>query len=1379
MKRKLFTQILMLFLLFSNNLAMAQTSQKGGNQNLKMMNEEELEDYIINHFNYSKILLDLNIDTKYRNEKNINFRKFVYNHIQLFYHSIHDGIASHQSFKNKDVEKLYNTFLDSTITLVQVDKNEDENNGNSSPIVKAGGICNNVDFEDGNLSGWTLRNGKVDGSTTYSFVDNGAGTAGANFLITTTGVDPICGIPMKDPNGGNSSCRLGDGTGTGSNAARMSNTFMVTSANAIFSFSYAVVLQDPGHSAQEQPYFSFKVLDQLGNSINCGTYSAIASGSIPGFQTSGNVRYKDWSTVLTDLTAYIGQSITVEFTTGDCSQGGHYGYAYIDAYCGNPEIIVSDTTGIICDGEKLTLSAVLGGNSGLSFLWNTGETTPSINVDSGGVYSVIMTPQSGTACSVSLQKNITITTLTTTANFGFTSSCLGSPTLFYDSSFVTPTNLDSIFHWSWNFGDIATASGQNPSHTYATNGTYNVKLIVYTTQGCNDTVTKTITINPLPTAIIVGDITVCQNDPTPQVLFTGSNGLAPYTFTYTDPSGISQTITTSNGNTASLPVPTNISGSYTYTLTEVKDGNTPICPNPQNDSVTVNVISLPTATISGSTTLCQNATQPQITFTGSNGITPYTFTYTLNGGAQQTISTSASSSTVVINLPTSTPGTYSYDLVSVVDNNPARLCTNPQTGNASITIHPLPIINLGADTTTCSGSPVQLLASGTAVSYSWNLGVPSNGANVTPPVGSTTYTVTATTAFGCIGYDSLTVNVNPLPAAVITDNAVVCLNDVQPIITFTGSIGAAPYIFRYKINNGNTLQITSNNAGVATLNAPTNTDGIFNYSLISVQDASSTQCLSNTAGLATIKVNKLPMATISGSDSVCQYSPSPQIVFTGSNTSAPYTFTYTVNGGPQQVVTTPANSNSAIVWVPTSATGTYTYSLVSVKDGQTTHCSQSQSGTAIIVVNEQPNANTSGTIQVCKNDNQPSITYVGVGGSAPYTFTYNINGGSNQTVTSIGNTATIPVPTSISGSYTYSLVSVLDGSTTSCTRIINQNNNVVVWPLPSVDAGNDIVLCQGADTVLKASGAVTYQWNNNVQDGMPFIPQDTLYYTVIGTDSNGCKNIDSVKVSVVPTPQINLTTSAGSGCSPLKATLNSQITGNIGSCTWTLSNGMQFQNCGPIQLTLTEPGCYDVTLTTTSPEGCSNTVTGTSFLCVYANPIAEFELTPTEMLSSNTMVNFFNHSVNAAHYHWNFGDETSSNEVDPVHVFPEMTAGNYTVTLIATSEDGMCKDSTMHTVKIIEDLIYYIPNSFTPDGDEYNNTFKPVFTQGFDKNNYNLQIFNRWGEMVFESRDPNYGWDGVYRGKVCQDGTYVWKINIKKLHTDERVELVGHLNLLK
>jgi gliding motility-associated-like protein len=118
------------------------------------------------------------------------------------------------------------------------------------------------------------------------------------------------------------------------------------------------------------------------------------------------------------------------------------------------------------------------------------------------------------------------------------------------------------------------------------------------------------------------------------------------------------------------------------------------------------------------------------------------------------------------------------------------------------------------------------------------------------------------------------------------------------------------------------------------------------------------------------------------------------------------------------------------------------------------------------------------------------------------------------------------------------------------------------------------------------------------------------------------------------------------------------------------------------------------------------------------------------------------------------------------------------VQLIAYTDFG-CSDTASQAVLVNQPLIYYVPNTFTPDGDDYNQLFKPIMTEGIDIYGYNLLIFNRWGEILFESNDYEFGWDGTYGGKVVADGTYIWKIRYNVIGVDKPQEMMGHLNLLR
>jgi gliding motility-associated-like protein len=540
-----------------------------------------------------------------------------------------------------------------------------------------------------------------------------------------------------------------------------------------------------------------------------------------------------------------------------------------------------------------------------------------------------------------------------------------------------------------------------------------------------------------------------------------------------------------------------------------------------------------------------------------------------------------------------------------------------------------------------------------------------------------------------------------------------------------------------------------------------------------------TGCFSTSAS-GTVTVNPLPTATIAGTVTLCQNEPQPTVTFTGANGTAPYTFTYNLNNGANQTIT--STGSTATISVPTSTAGTFSYNLVSVQDASSTACSQAQTGVATITVNPLPTATVSGTSQVCEGGASQTVTFTGANGTAPYTFTYNINNGPAQTITSTGNTATITVPATTPGVFNYNLVSVEDASATTCSQAQTGTATITVNALPVVFAGNDLILCDGQSVTLAGSGANIYTWDNGVTNGTAFIPPvGTTTYTVTGTTNSGCIDSDDATVTVQTGVQASFIADLISGCAPL--TVNFTNTSGLSSnCTWTFSNGTVIEDCGNITMTFTEPGCVDVELTVEA-GGCTSTFETTSFICVDNDPVADFQPNTFTLSEFNTEVLFTNGSIGASTYLWDFGDGTSiSTEEQPIHEFIYDQSINYLVTLIVFSDNG-CSDTTTYLFQNEEELIFYVPNTFTPDGDNFNQTFKPVFTSGFDPYDYTLLIYNRWGELIFESHNSDIGWDGSYgAGRInsnCQDGTYTWTIKFKRKDNDEYREVIGHINLIK
>lgn len=137
---------------------------------------------------------------------------------------------------------------------------------------------------------------------------------------------------------------------------------------------------------------------------------------------------------------------------------------------------------------------------------------------------------------------------------------------------------------------------------------------------------------------------------------------------------------------------------------------------------------------------------------------------------------------------------------------------------------------------------------------------------------------------------------------------------------------------------------------------------------------------------------------------------------------------------------------------------------------------------------------------------------------------------------------------------------------------------------------------------------------------------------------------------------------------------------------------------------------------------------------------------------------------------------TSTSE-NPSFMFPEGVTGEYPITLAVMTERG-CVDTITYIFHVIPDVLFYAPNTFTPDGDEFNQLWLPQIT-GIDIYDYDMFIFNRWGELIWESHDPSVGWDGTYNGKLVQDGTYVWRARVSNLYDDAKEEFSGSINLTR
>ncbi len=330
---------------------------------------------------------------------------------------------------------------------------------------------------------------------------------------------------------------------------------------------------------------------------------------------------------------------------------------------------------------------------------------------------------------------------------------------------------------------------------------------------------------------------------------------------------------------------------------------------------------------------------------------------------------------------------------------------------------------------------------------------------------------------------------------------------------------------------------------------------------------------------------------------------------------------------------------------------------------------------------------------------------------------------------------------------------------------------------------SDFLICEGETITLTPNNplGVPTTWTGGVVEGVSFTPPVGTTDYIVTADNFGCLNSDTATVVVEALPIVNFT-STDPGCEPFAVTLtnNSTTTSSLVNCVWDIEGAQDLlYGCSSVDYTFDSPGVYDVTLTVTSSTGCTATQTYQDFINVVPMPVADFSVNPPVIMTGDTDVSFENYSQNSVNYTWDFGDGETSTEENPMHQYPLLDASQgYTVTLTAISPIG-CTDTTTRSIIVKEPLIFYIPNTFTPDMDEYNQTFQPVFYAGYDPYDFVMYIYNRWGELIFETHNDKIGWDGTYNGKLVEDGTYIWKIEVKTTLSDERKIFKGHVNVIR
>ncbi|MFT3885777.1 MAG: PKD domain-containing protein [Flavobacteriales bacterium] len=342
----------------------------------------------------------------------------------------------------------------------------------------------------------------------------------------------------------------------------------------------------------------------------------------------------------------------------------------------------------------------------------------------------------------------------------------------------------------------------------------------------------------------------------------------------------------------------------------------------------------------------------------------------------------------------------------------------------------------------------------------------------------------------------------------------------------------------------------------------------------------------------------------------------------------------------------------------------------------------------------------------------------------------------------------------------------------------------------TLHTGGDTTLCPGGSAVVRAwvtgyPRAVTLSWTEPGLTGtgphtLPMMNASSTLH-VVATDACGVTLNGQVQINVETPPVITLPPVIAEGCAPLTVHFPA-VTDRTVRYLWDMGDGTTSTSAMPVH---TYPeGDYTVSLTVTTPAGCVGRSTNGGQVIAYGMPVAAFTASTWQTGFTDGPVQFNDQSTgDISAYDWRFGDGASSDEPDPLHRFSEV--GNLHVELTVTSPHG-CVSTVSHPITIDPDYNIVIPNAFTPDpnsggGGLYdptaldNDVFYPFIR--FVKD-FNMRIYNRWGELVFESNDIRRGWDGYYRGHISQQDVYVYKMQVRFVD-DKQVERMGDLTLFR
>lgn len=1007
-----------------------------------------------------------------------------------------------------------------------------------------------------------------------------------------------------------------------------------------------------------------------------------------------------------------------------------------------------------CDGSA-TVSAS-GGTGIYTYAWSpsggTGATASSL---CAGTYTCTITSAPG--CTTTQSFSITQPSLLTASASVTNVSCNGGSN---GAASVSVSGGTAAYSYSWSSGGNASTTSGLAAGNYT--------CTITDAHGC--VATAPVSITAPPALFITGFQTniLCNGASTGDITAVPSGGVSPYTYSWS--------------NSATTPTISNLSaGSYTCTVTDANS-----CTLQQVFTLTQpNAI---TVSASSSPSTCNNA-NGTLSATASGGTGTFVYFWTPGNFSSANVSNVAA-------------GNYA---VTVTDQNGC-------TGTATVTVGnsgaPLLALVSSANVSCNGGSDGAAVMNGSGgtgtLVYSWS---PSGGTNAgASNLSANTYTCTVTDVSGCFATQTVSITQPNAMAATLTTTNVSCNNgsDGSASLAVTGGTGA--YSYAWSPAGGNNANANNLPAGNYT-GTITDANGCTLLQNIAItQPPAITASISGTDASCFGMTNATAAVVANGGTGLLSYAWTPS---GGNNANANnlaagnYTCTITDANGCTQTQSLALTQPPAISITTTSTdahcnlsdgsaiasanggTGSFSYSwlpsgsgatISNIAAGSYTTIVTDQNGcsdSAVVAINTLPGVNASlatATNISCFGASDGSISINAVNGNPAYTYSWT----PNVSTSSVANA--LPA-----GNYQV-VVADADGCTSTVTVNLVQPAQLLAG-LTTVAQS----ICPGQSLQLTATpsgGTAAYSvtWNPGNLPGNPVItPAAAAMYSVTVTDAHGCTANDSVQIGIYPAPLAQFTSNVQQGCAPVCVDFADASSVNapsmITTWSWDFGDGNTAPEQSP-QHCYNTPGQYNVSLIVTTGDGCKDTMLLSPAVNIFAVPIAAFSWSPQPVTIFEPTVSFTDQSIGAASWQWSFGDVAHSSSIlqDPSFTYPEPNC--YTAELVVTSING-CTDTTLQEICVEPEVELYVPNAFTPNGDGRNDFFLPV-GEGIDWNTFHMMIFDRWGNLIYETNDIGKPWDGRANGgaDMAQTDVYVWKIDVRDINSGTHY-LSGHVSLVR